>query len=185
MPHDLGHPQDPENRPQHHQHHSCGNLFGCGDEKGTGVLREDIKDAAYTNRVADRLLHMDEMNQERLDRYLTARSLSRRRLLRASSFMAALATIGPWFTKLAHASDALDGGTAAGPAAPPKKDDEGRVHVVECNDKTVRLGVYDTTSDQGSLAAPLISVLPTGGPRLVIPKDIGTSPLRCPGKLWS
>src|SRR5262249_26124394 len=50
--------------------HDCGNLFGCGDELGTGILREDIKDAALTARTSDRLLHMDEISQERLDGYL-------------------------------------------------------------------------------------------------------------------
>jgi acetamidase/formamidase len=139
MLHDLHHQEEQESQPEHH--HYCGNLFGCGEEQGTGVLREDIKDAAFTKRAADRLLHMDEMNQEQLDGYLTARGHSRRRLLRASSFMGALAGIGPWFTKLARAADALEVGTAAA----PKKDDEGRIHVVESNDTTVRLGVYDTT----------------------------------------
>jgi acetamidase/formamidase len=148
MSDDLDRQPDQESSPQPH-HHDCGNLFGCGEEKGTGVFREDIKDAAFSKRGADRLLHMDEMNQEQLDGYLTARGLARRRLLRASTFMGALAGIGPWFTKLgfgklAHAADALGGGAAAGPAA-PKNDDQGRVHVVESNDKTVRLGVYDTT----------------------------------------
>jgi acetamidase/formamidase len=42
-------------------------------------------------------------------------------------------------------------GEVAGFAAAPNKDkkdkEEGRVHVVESNDKTVRLGVYDTTLD--------------------------------------
>src|SRR5271157_1123130 len=114
MPHDFDHRQDQENQPQPHPH-SCGNLFGCGVEKGTGVLREDIKDAAFTKRAADRLLHMDEMNQEQLDGYLSARGRSRRRLLGASTFMCALAGIGPWFitltnNRLAHAADALDGG---------------------------------------------------------------------------
>ena len=141
MPHDLDRQQDPESQPQPH-HHSCGNLFGCGEEQGTGVLREDIKDAAFSKRSADRILHMDEMNQEQLDGYLSARGRSRRRLLRASSFMGALAGIGPWFTKLARAADALDT-TAA--TEQRKKDDQGRVHVVESNDKTVHLGVYDTT----------------------------------------
>jgi acetamidase/formamidase len=144
MPHDLDHPQDSELQPQPH-HHNCGNLFGCGEEQGTGVLREDIKDAAFTKQAADRLLHMDEMNQERIDGYLSIRGHSRRQLLRASSFMGALAGIGPWFTKLARASDALDAATAAGSAAAVKKDDPGRVHVIESNDKTVHLGVYDTT----------------------------------------
>jgi hypothetical protein len=30
--------------------HDCGGLFGCGDEKGTGVLREDIKESAFDGR---------------------------------------------------------------------------------------------------------------------------------------
>jgi hypothetical protein len=97
MPHDLDRPEDQESLPQLH-HHDCGNLFGCGEEKGTGVLREDIKDAAFTKRAADRLLHMNEMNQEQIDGYLTARGLARRRLLRASGFMGALAGIGPGST---------------------------------------------------------------------------------------
>src|ERR1700730_7458784 len=69
----VPHDQDPEeSQPQPHQH-SCGNLFGCGDEKGTGVLREDIKDSAFTNRAADHLLHLDEINQAQFDDYLNAR----------------------------------------------------------------------------------------------------------------
>jgi acetamidase/formamidase len=123
-------------------HHFCGSLFGCGEENGTGVLREDIKDAAVTKRIADRLLHMDEIGQERLDAYLSARGHSRRLTLRASSFMGALATVGPWFTKLAFAADTFDGG---GGGSGKKNDDEGHAHVVESNDKTVHLGVYDTT----------------------------------------
>ncbi len=150
MPHDIHRQQDHESQPQPH-HHACGNLFGCGEEKGTGVLREDIKDAAFTTRASDRLLHMDEMNQEQLEGFLNARGVSRRRLLRASSFMGALAGIGPWFNKLAHAADTLERGPATGAPATQKQNknknevDQGHVHVVESNDKTVRLGVYDTT----------------------------------------
>jgi acetamidase/formamidase len=120
-------------------HHDCGNLFGCGDEKGTGVVREDIKDTAFGNRTADRLLHRDEIDQERLDGFLTARGRMRRQLLRASSFMGALAAIGPRFLKLAHAAE---GGnpTPAGAAS-----GSGRTHVVESTGETVRLGVFDTT----------------------------------------
>jgi acetamidase/formamidase len=121
------------------KHHDCGNLFGCGDEKGTGVIREDIKDAAVDNRAADRLTHMDEMDQERLSGYLTARGRLRRQLLRASSFMAALAAVGPRFAKLAHAAETADApavGAATG---------DGRVHVVESSPETVRLGVFDAT----------------------------------------
>jgi hypothetical protein len=142
----MAHDQDPESQPQPHQH-SCGNLFGCGDEKGTGVLREDIKDSTFTTRAADHLRHLDEINQAQFDDYLSARGRSRRRLLRGSSFMGALAAIGPWFTKLVRAADSPETNAAVpdGNAAAQNKEDEGRVHVVESNDQTVRLGVYDTT----------------------------------------
>ena len=147
MQHDLDH-HPVEGTPTQHL---CGNLFGCGDETGTGVFREDIKDAAFTKRAADRLLQMEEFNQQHLDGYVTARGLSRRRLLRASGFMSLLAATGPWFTKLAHATDSLGttggGATAAPGGAGKKKDEGGPVHVVESNEKTVHLGVYDTTLD--------------------------------------
>jgi acetamidase/formamidase len=144
MSHD--HEQDPENQPQPHNH-SCGNLFGCGDEKGTGIFREDIKDSAFTNRSADRLQHMGEINQAQFDGCLTARGRSRRHLLRASSFMGALAAIGPWFTRLASAADSSEATNLAADSSSPsqKKEDEGHVHVVESNDQTVHMGVYDTT----------------------------------------
>lgn len=129
---------DESTEPLHH-HHECGNLFGCGDEKGTGVLREDIKDAAFGKRSADRLLHMDEVDQERLDAYLTARGRSRRELVRASSFMGLLAAIEPWFAKLARAADA----PAATAATGSQRSETGRLHIVESTKETVRLGVFD------------------------------------------
>jgi len=134
---------------QHNQHvepramagsHACGGLFGCGDEKGTGILREDIKDGVVDGRAADRLLHMDELDQERFDGFLTARGHARRQLLRASSFMSALAAVGPWFDKLARAAETGGGAQSAG-----GKGGNGRAHVVESNKETVRLGVYDET----------------------------------------
>jgi len=143
MAEESDHPHSEHQHPQ--QHHFCGNLFGCGEEQGTGVLREDIKDAAYARRTADRLLHMDEVNQEQLDGFLSARGRSRRRLLRASTFMGALAAAGPWFNKLAGATEASSAWRDDVPdAGQKKKEEEGRVHVVESNDQTVRLGVYDT-----------------------------------------
>ena len=60
----------------HPHHHACANLFGCGDEKGTGIIREDIKDAAFDNRASDTLLQMDQVDQETLDGYLSARGAS-------------------------------------------------------------------------------------------------------------
>jgi len=132
------HNDDSEARPAMN-HHNCGNLFGCGDEKGTGVIREDIKDSAFGNRAADRLSHMDEMDQERLDGYLTARGRLRRQLLRASSFMGALAAVGPRFAGLAQAAE---GGN---PAPAGASSGNSRTHVVESTKETVRLGVFDAT----------------------------------------
>src|ERR1700756_4762249 len=87
----------------HSDHHVCANLFGCGDEKGTGIIREDIKDSVFNQRTSDRLLHMDEVDQETVDGYLSARGRWRRKFLQASGFMGALAAVEPWFGKLAQA----------------------------------------------------------------------------------
>jgi acetamidase/formamidase len=132
------HDDETNHEHQHRQSHACASLFGCGDEKGTGIIREDIKDVAFTSCASDRLLHMDEVDQEAFDGYLSARGRWRRKFLRASSFMAALAATEPWFAKLARAE---------GPRPAPKPQShpgEGRVHVVPSTNETVRLGVYDT-----------------------------------------
>lgn len=141
----MSHEHDEATHPRPHLH-QCGGLFGCGDENGTGVFREDIKDAAFDRRAADRLLHMDEVDQEKLDGYLSTRGRARRSLMRASSFMSLLAAIGPWFGKAAEAAPAT--GAATGSA----RKDQGRVHVVDSNKESVRLGVFDTT------LAPLLTV---------------------------
>jgi hypothetical protein len=116
-------------------HSCCANLFGCGDEKGTGIIREDIKDAVFDKRASDRLLHMDQVNQETFDGYLSARGRWRRKFLQASGFMGALAVVEPWFAKLAHAEEthSSTSSSAAG----------GRVHIVPSTKETVRLGVFD------------------------------------------
>ena len=49
--HDHGHDIEGESPIAHH--HDCGNLFGCGDEQGTGIVREDIKDGAYQRYTGD------------------------------------------------------------------------------------------------------------------------------------
>jgi acetamidase/formamidase len=126
---------DANEHTHHHHHHACANLFGCGDEKGTGIIREDIKDAAFERRAADRLLHMDEVDQEMFDGYLSTRGRLRRKFLQASTFMGALAAVEPWFTRLARAEP---GGTAKRRAP-----SEGRVHVVPSTKETVQLGVFD------------------------------------------
>ena len=66
------------NEHAHLHHHACADLFGCDDEKGTGIIREDIKDTAFDNRASDTLLHMDEVDQETLDGYLSARGPMRK-----------------------------------------------------------------------------------------------------------
>src|SRR6266566_2271779 len=125
----LTHRHDDRTEDQYPVHnHDCGNLFGCGDEKGVGVVREDIKDAAFGKKAADRLLHRDEIDQERLDGFLTARGRLRRQLLRSSSFMGALAAVGPRFGKLAHAAGSGDTTPAAGTPG-----GNGLVHVVDSN----------------------------------------------------
>ena len=144
----MPHEHEQEDQTGTHVHHNCGNLFGCGEETGIGVVREDIKDAAVTRRAKDRLLHMDEMGQEILDGYLTARGRSRRNLLRASSFMGALAAVGPWFTKLVHAADAGNEHKSQNRGGPG----EGKVHIVESTKASVHLGVFDTT------LAPIVKV---------------------------
>jgi acetamidase/formamidase len=125
--------------------HQCGNLFGCGDTKGTGVLREDLTEAAFSGKAADRLLHKDEVNQENFEAYLTLRGRSRRSLLRASGFLGALAAVGPWFTKLAGANDLSRGSENIGVDQEASHGGEGKVHTVESNKETVHLGVFDTT----------------------------------------
>ena len=129
----------------HPHHHACANLFGCGDEKGTGIIREDIKDAAFDNRASDTLLHMDEVDQETLDGYLSARGYWRRKFLQASSFMGALAAVEPWFASLARAQES---------GAAPKRQSHrgGRVHVVPSTKETVQLGVFDTN------LAPILTI---------------------------
>ena len=134
MSHDHRHDCGDEHDRGATRHHECGNLFGCGDEQGTGIVREDIKDAAFDKPAADRLLHKDEIDQERLDGFLAARGRERRQLLRASGFMGALAAIGPFVAKAARAANI---------AAPIASGGGGRIHSVESTKDTVQLGVFD------------------------------------------
>src|SRR5215813_417505 len=129
-------PRSAARTPQHCDHHSCAN--GCGEVKGIGIFREDIKDGAFDNRASDRLRHMDEVDQENIDNYLSARGRCRRKFLRASSFMSALAAIDAWFGKLARA------GQSGAARKSESSQTEGRVHLVSSTKDTVQLGVYNT-----------------------------------------
>ena len=156
MSHQHEHPADSERpAPNNPSGHHCGNLFGCGDENGTGILREDITDGAFDRRAADRLSHRDEIDQQHFDGYLSARGRRRRQLLRASSFMGALSAVGPWFDRLAHAAGGDGPSPGNGPASGTGGDSagssagghgaDGRIHVVPSTKETVRLGVFDAT----------------------------------------
>ena len=81
---------------------------------------------------------MDEVDQENLDNYLSARGRWRRKFLQASSFMGALAAVDPWFAKLARA------GQSGAARKRQSLQSEGRVHVVPSTKETVQLGVFNT-----------------------------------------
>jgi len=87
---------------------------------------------------------MDEIDQETLDGYLSARGHWRRKFLQASTFMGALAAVEPWFARLARAQE--------GGAAPKRQSQQGRVHVVPSTKETVQLGVFDANR------APILTV---------------------------
>jgi acetamidase/formamidase len=114
-------------------------LFGCGEDIGTGVLREDIGAGALDERATDRLRRGDALDPEQLDGYLTAHGRRRRQLLRASSLIGTLAAVGPWFDRLARAA----GGDH--PLPLPDGKPAGRLHIVPSTKETVRLGVFDAT----------------------------------------
>jgi acetamidase/formamidase len=135
----VAHERDVETEAGTAHGHHCGGLFGCGEDRGTGVLREDVRPGAMDKRAADRLRRGDALDPERLDGYLTARGRRRRQLLQASGFMSALAAVGPWFGRLAQAT----GGD--NPAPIPDRKSAGRLHVVPSTTETVRLGVFDAT----------------------------------------
>jgi acetamidase/formamidase len=149
--HDRSEHDDAHAHHCHHHHHACANLFGCGDEQGTGIIREDIKDAAVSSGASDRLRHMDEVDQEIFDGYLSTRGRWRRKFLQASGFLGALAAVEPWFARLARAQQAG--------AAPGRPTPAGRVHVVPSTRETVRLGVFDAnlppilTIDSGDIVS--------------------------------
>ena len=49
--------------------HDCGGFFGCGDEKGTGVLREDIKAGAF-DAMAHKRRPLHVVHETAIDQYV-------------------------------------------------------------------------------------------------------------------
>src|SRR4030095_14315560 len=115
----------------------CGGLLGCGDDGGRQYMVEpDAVDAALTGPTRDRLEHMDELNQDALEPLASTYRVSRRRLVGNGGVLGLLAALAP--TRVLAACSTLQcGGASAAPG--------GRTHVVESNQETVRLGMFDGT----------------------------------------
>ena len=118
-------------------------MFGCGENIGSGsfIFRDEIAQAGYAPQ-ADRLRHMDSIDQDRLEAVLDARGRARRTLLAAGGVLGLLAAVGPAFATFAEPRGS---GRGAQPPAASASAQTGRVHSVPSTSATVRLGVFDTT----------------------------------------
>lgn len=117
--------------------HHC-SLSGCGEDLGSGRVNDEIADELLSHKRRKRLFRIDEIDGDSLDQFLTARSRERRRFLKSGSFLGVLTAVTPLFSRLTRAQT---GSTKS----VNNKIQKGRVHVVESNNETVRLGVFDTT----------------------------------------
>jgi acetamidase/formamidase len=118
-------------------------MFGCGESVGSGsfIFRDEIAQAGYAPR-ADRLRHMDSLNQGSLEAVLDARGRARRTLLAAGGVLGLLAAVGPAFATFAEPRGSERG---AQPPAASGAAQTGRVHTIPSTSATVRLGVFDAT----------------------------------------
>jgi acetamidase/formamidase len=118
-------------------------MFGCGENIGSGsfIFRDEIAQAGYAPQ-ADRLRHMDSIDQDSLEAVLDARGRARRTLLAAGGVLGLLAAVGPAFATFAEPRGS---GRGAQPPAASASAQTGRVHSVPSTSATVRLGVFDTT----------------------------------------
>jgi len=83
-------------RHAHHPHRSRlpPIFFGCGGREGARHHPRGHQGCRLRQFAAsDTLLHLDQVDQETLDGYLSARGHWRRKFLQASSFMGALAAV--------------------------------------------------------------------------------------------
>jgi acetamidase/formamidase len=114
-------------------------MSGCGEVELTARLRSEIGDELYRGSRRDRLEHMEEVNRDTLERFLEARSRERRAFLRAGGLFGLLAAAGSLFGSVARADPLRPSRRLLAEAG------GGRVHVIESSQKTVRLGVIDST----------------------------------------
>ena len=113
-------------------------LSGCGEATGTWRVCDEVMDALCRGRGRDRLAHLPEVDPATTDAFLTARGRERRALLRAGAVSGLWAAAGRLFSSVARA-DPLARPTQLFAAG------EGKVHTVPSSEKTVRLGVIDST----------------------------------------
>ena len=118
-------------------------MFGCGENIGSSsfIFRDEIAQAGYAPR-ADRLRHMDSLNQGSLEAVLDARGRARRTLLAAGGVLGLLAAVGPALATFAEPRGSERG---AQPPAASASAQTGRVHSIPSTSDTVRLGVFDAT----------------------------------------
>jgi acetamidase/formamidase len=116
-------------------------MFGCSEGIGRGSLnfRDEFAEAMYAPR-ADRLRHMDAVNQANLEEVLERRGRQRRALLTAGGLFGLLAAIGPAFSAAASGA-----GRAAAVQRTAQPAQTGKVHTLPSTSATVRLGVFDAT----------------------------------------
>jgi acetamidase/formamidase len=114
----------------------CGGLFGCGEDTGRRYqIEPETVQTALTPRTTDRLDHMEEINRDAVEPYLSSYRVSRRRVFGLGGILGLLAAVSPASLRNAFQIRAAEAAAAPG----------GRVHVVPSSRDTVRLGVLDAT----------------------------------------
>ena len=118
-------------------------MFGCGESMGRGsfMFRDEVAQAVYP-RQADRLRHLDGIDQDSLQAVLDGRGRARRALLAAGGVLGLLAAVGPAFATFAEPRGADPRAQAPASSASAQT---GRIHTVPSTSDTVRLGVFDAT----------------------------------------
>ena len=111
-------------------------LFGCGEVEGTVRTGDSLHEHLVTRKHANRLQRLEHIEQQTLDAFTEARARERRGVLKAGSLLGAMAVAGPLFSRTASAGP---------PSGPDTRRGGGRVHVVESNRETTKLGVIDAT----------------------------------------
>jgi acetamidase/formamidase len=119
-------------------------LFGCGQIESNVRTGDPLHEHLVTTREADRLQHMEEVDQQTLGAFMDARGRERRGVLRAGGFLGAMAVVGPLFSRVDPVRPALLRETS-GAASETTGRVKSKVHVVEPNAQNTRLGVIDAT----------------------------------------